>query len=137
VAIDLSRRDLGLPNDVAVGAVAMFVKDETLNAQLFAQDRGAAFVEISSAAFEIGPQTAFYIERPQQLTTFGIQRTVRQRRNQRMVTHPIKALLYSRGAAFSSTRHTSPSNLHSRISPCNAETSSAPERPPEPRRSPR
>jgi short-subunit dehydrogenase len=63
VAIDLSRRDLGLPNDVAVGAVAMFVKDETLNAQIFAQDRGAAFVEISSAAFEIGPQTAFYIER--------------------------------------------------------------------------
>lgn len=65
VAIDLNRRDLGLPNDVAVSAVAMFVKDETLNAQLFAQDRGAAFVEISSAAFEIGPQTAFYIERPQ------------------------------------------------------------------------
>ena len=65
VAIDLSRRDLGLPNDVAVGAVAMFVKDETLNAQLFAQDRSAAFIEISSAAFEIGPQTAFYIERPQ------------------------------------------------------------------------
>jgi hypothetical protein len=65
VAIDLSRRDLGLPNDFAVGAVAMFVKDETLNAQLFSQDRGAAFVEISSAAFEIGPQMAFYIERPQ------------------------------------------------------------------------
>lgn len=65
VVIDLSRRDLGLPNDVAVGVVAMFVKDETLNGQLFAQDRGAAFIDISSAAFEIGPQTAFYSERPQ------------------------------------------------------------------------
>jgi hypothetical protein len=64
VAIDVSRRDLGLSSDVAVGAVAMFVKDETLNAQRFAQDRGAAFVEISSAAFEIGPQMALYIERP-------------------------------------------------------------------------
>jgi len=65
VAIDVSRRDLGLSSDVAVGALAMFVKDETLNAQLFAQDRGAAFVEISSAAFEIGPQMALCIERPQ------------------------------------------------------------------------
>lgn len=65
VEINLSRRDLALPGDVAVGAVAMFVKDETLNGQLFAQDRGAAFIDISSAAFEIGPQTAFYIERAQ------------------------------------------------------------------------
>lgn len=65
VEIDLNRRDLALPGDVAVGAVAMFVKDETLNGQLFAQDRGAAFIDISSAAFEIGPQTAFYVERAQ------------------------------------------------------------------------
>lgn len=65
VVIDLNRRDLGLSNDVAVSAVVMFVKDETLNGQLLAQDRGAAFIDISSAAFEIGPQTAFYSERPQ------------------------------------------------------------------------
>jgi hypothetical protein len=65
VSIDLSRRDLGLPNDVVVGAIAMFVKDENLNAQLFAQDRAAAFIEISSAAFEIGPQMALHIERAQ------------------------------------------------------------------------
>lgn len=64
VALDLSRRDLGLAHDVSVGAVAMFVKDETLNGQLFAQDHGAAFIDISSAAFELGPQTAFYSERP-------------------------------------------------------------------------
>lgn len=65
VAIDLSRRDLGLPTDLAVGAVAMFVKDESLNGQLFARDRRAAFIEISSAAFEMGPQTAFHLERPE------------------------------------------------------------------------
>ncbi len=65
VVVDLGRRDLGLSDDIAVGATAMFVKDETLNGQLFAQDRGSAFIDISSAAFELGPQAAFYSERPQ------------------------------------------------------------------------
>jgi NAD(P)-dependent dehydrogenase (short-subunit alcohol dehydrogenase family) len=65
VTLDLSRRDLGLAPDVSVVAVVMFVKDETLNGQLFAQDHGAAFIDISSAAFELGPQTAFYSERPE------------------------------------------------------------------------
>ncbi|KFC64458.1 hypothetical protein FF80_03081 [Devosia sp. LC5] len=65
VALDLNRRDLGLAHDISVGAVAMFVKDETLNGQVFAQDHGAPFIDISSAAFELGPQTAFYSERPQ------------------------------------------------------------------------
>ena len=65
VALDLNRRDLGLAHGVSVGAVAMFVKDETLNGQLFAQDHGAAFIDISSAAFELGPQAAVFSERPQ------------------------------------------------------------------------
>lgn len=64
VAVDLSRPDLGLPADLAVGAVAMFVKDENLNGQVFAQVRNAGYVEISSAAFEIAPQAALYAQYP-------------------------------------------------------------------------
>lgn len=64
VAIDLGRRDLGLPANTSVSTVTMFVKDETLNGQLFAEDRGAGFVDISSAAFEIGPQVAFQARNP-------------------------------------------------------------------------
>lgn len=64
VTADLSRPDLGLPVDQAVGAVAMFVKDDNLNGQAFAQVRNAGFVEISSAAFEIAPQAALYAQYP-------------------------------------------------------------------------
>jgi hypothetical protein len=62
-AIDLERPDLGQP-DRAFGAVAVFVKDATLNSLRFAQARGMPYVSTSSGVFEIGPEVAQAIHRP-------------------------------------------------------------------------
>ncbi|MGO1074503.1 hypothetical protein [Inquilinus sp. CA228] len=62
-AIDLERPDLGQP-DRAFGAIAVFVKDSTLNSLRFAQARGVPYVGTSSAVFEIGPEVAQAIHRP-------------------------------------------------------------------------
>ncbi len=64
VGVDLSRRDLGINPDARFGAVVVFFKDATLNSLRFAQDRGVGYADISSAAFEIGPQVALAIQRP-------------------------------------------------------------------------
>jgi hypothetical protein len=62
--VDLSRRDLGLGADARFSAVIMFVKDDTLNAARFAQARGSSYLDISTAAFEIGPEVSLYTQNP-------------------------------------------------------------------------
>jgi hypothetical protein len=62
--VDLSRRDLGLAADARFSAVIMFVKDDTLNAARFAQARGSAYLDISTAAFEIGPEVSLHTQNP-------------------------------------------------------------------------
>ncbi|WP_438022135.1 saccharopine dehydrogenase NADP-binding domain-containing protein [Sorangium sp. So ce233] len=64
VRVDLERPDLGQAAGEAYGAVVMFVKDERLNALRFAQETGAAYVDISTAAFEIAPEVALHARRP-------------------------------------------------------------------------
>ncbi|WP_395674563.1 hypothetical protein [Inquilinus sp.] len=62
-AIDLDRPDLGQP-DRDLGAIAVFVKDATLNSLRAAQARGIPYVSTSSGVFEIGPEVALAIHRP-------------------------------------------------------------------------
>lgn len=64
VAIDLDRRDLGLDPGRRFSAIAMFVKDHTLNSMRYALDTGAAYVGVSTGAYEMGPETALYMHRP-------------------------------------------------------------------------
>ncbi|WP_437730127.1 NAD(P)-dependent oxidoreductase [Sorangium sp. So ce1335] len=64
VRVDLERADLGLPAGEAYGAVLMFVKDARMSALRFAQETGAAYVDISTAAFEIAPEVALHAARP-------------------------------------------------------------------------
>ncbi|WP_437815055.1 NAD(P)-dependent oxidoreductase [Sorangium sp. So ce1078] len=64
VAVELGRRDLGRPGAERYSAVVIFVKDVSSSALLFAQDRGAAYVEISTAAFELAPDVAHFMRRP-------------------------------------------------------------------------
>lgn len=62
--IDLGRADLGQPDGAAYSAVAVFLKDETLNSMRYAQERGLPYVSISSGTFEIGPEIALFVHRP-------------------------------------------------------------------------
>ncbi|WP_437721864.1 saccharopine dehydrogenase NADP-binding domain-containing protein [Sorangium sp. So ce861] len=64
VRVDLERPDLGQPAGEAYGAVLMFVKDERMNALRFAQETGAAYVDISTVAFELAPEIALHAQRP-------------------------------------------------------------------------
>jgi hypothetical protein len=63
LSVDLSRRDLGL-GDAPFSAVAIFLKDQTLNSMKFAQDRAIPYLSLSSGTFEMGPEVAAYITRP-------------------------------------------------------------------------
>ncbi|WNG33551.1 NAD(P)-dependent oxidoreductase [Archangium violaceum] len=62
--IDLERPDLGLPAGKSFGAIAIFVKDDTLNSLRYAQAQGAAYLSISTGLFEIGPEVGLYVARP-------------------------------------------------------------------------
>ena len=62
--IDLDRPDLGLPGGARFSAVAMFVKDHTLNSLRYAQAEGVPYLDISSGPFEIAPFVALHNERP-------------------------------------------------------------------------
>jgi len=63
VVIDLARRDLGL-EATPLGAIALFVKDHTLNSMRYALDHKVPYVDLSSGTFEIGPGAALYIHHP-------------------------------------------------------------------------
>lgn len=64
VTVDLARADLGLSVTATFSAMAIFLKDDGLNSLAFAQARGIPYMDISSAAFEIGPEVARYIQNP-------------------------------------------------------------------------
>lgn len=61
----MQRPDLGLGGDPAVAAIAIFVKDQTLNSLRFAQDHGAAYLNVSTGSYEMGPEVALFVHRPQ------------------------------------------------------------------------
>lgn len=61
VQIDISRRGLGLPSGARYSAVAVFLKDDTLNALRYAQQAGIPHISVSSGSFEVGPEMALYI----------------------------------------------------------------------------
>lgn len=53
-----------MPAGETFGAIVPFLKDETLNSLKYAQATGAAYLSISSGVFELGPETAYYIHKP-------------------------------------------------------------------------
>lgn len=64
VAIDLERQDLGLSKDREFSAVAVLLKDTTLNSMRFAQDRKLPYLSFSNFVFDIGPEVGLYIQHP-------------------------------------------------------------------------
>jgi hypothetical protein len=63
--IDLDRPGLGLPAGQRHGAVVLFVKDDALHSLRHAQSLRAPYVSISSGLFEIAPEVALHIHRPE------------------------------------------------------------------------
>lgn len=64
VTIDLARADLDQPDTKTFSAVVLFVKDDTLNSLKYAQARGLPYLSVSSGVFEVGPEMAHYIHKP-------------------------------------------------------------------------
>ncbi len=62
--IDLQRPDLGQPSDRSYSAMAIFVKDDTLNSLKYAQANRVPYLSVSDGTFEIGPTVARYIHNP-------------------------------------------------------------------------
>lgn len=63
--VDLDRAGLGLPADRRFSAIAIFLKDDTLNSVRYAQDAGIGILGVATAAFEVGPEVVTHISRPQ------------------------------------------------------------------------
>lgn len=61
VTVDLARPDLGLDRDLALGAVAMFVKDAGLNGLGTATKREVPYLTISEYAFDIAPAVTRWV----------------------------------------------------------------------------
>ncbi|SDD39276.1 hypothetical protein SAMN05444679_11040 [Variovorax sp. CF079] len=64
VMIDLARRDLGLPADAGYSAVVVLLKDAGLHSMRFAQARGLPHVSFSDFVFDIGPEVALHVRKP-------------------------------------------------------------------------
>ncbi|EJN04355.1 hypothetical protein [Phyllobacterium sp. YR531] len=62
--IDLERSDLGQNQDASYSAIAVFVKDSTLNSMKYAQLHGLPYLSVSSGVFEVGPEMALAISKP-------------------------------------------------------------------------
>ena len=62
--ISIEKPSLGLNDTQKFSAVAIFMKDDSLNSLRFAQSRGIPYMDVSSAAFEIGPEVARFIHNP-------------------------------------------------------------------------
>ncbi|MDH5821952.1 hypothetical protein QFW77_02950 [Luteimonas sp. RD2P54] len=62
--LDLTREDLGLPEDGAHSLVLTAVRDLSLRSLRFAQARGLPYVALSDGVFELGPTVAQYAQRP-------------------------------------------------------------------------
>jgi hypothetical protein len=59
--VDLERPDLGQPEKSSYSAVAIFVKDHSLNSLRYAQAKGLPYVSVSSGTFEIGPEVSLFV----------------------------------------------------------------------------
>lgn len=64
VQVDLADALLGLSDPDGFSAVVMFLKDSTLHALRFAQAARIPYIDISTAAFEIAPEVALHVARP-------------------------------------------------------------------------
>lgn len=62
--INLDRPDLG-QGEAAYSAIAVFVKDDTLNSMKYAQAHGLPYLSVSSGVFEVGPEMALAIRKPE------------------------------------------------------------------------
>lgn len=63
--INLDRPDLGLPEERRHSALVVFVKDAGLNALRHAQAHGIPHLSVSSGVFEVGPEMALHVHKPQ------------------------------------------------------------------------
>ncbi|WP_245913746.1 hypothetical protein [Nannocystis exedens] len=63
--VDLSREDLGLDAGAAFSAIVALLKDPWLSSLKYAQAQQTPYVSFASFAFEIGPEIAHYVQRPQ------------------------------------------------------------------------
>lgn len=64
VKIHLERDDLGQVDGANYSAIAVFVKDATLNSMKYAQAHGLPYLSVSSGVFEVGPEMALAISKP-------------------------------------------------------------------------
>jgi len=64
-AIDLSKKDLGLPADARFSAVFLFTNDVTYNAQAYAQRAGIPYVTVTASVAEMGMALACFVNNPQ------------------------------------------------------------------------
>lgn len=64
VPIALARADLGLPAGAAYSAVVVLLKDPALHSMRFAQARGLPYVSFANFVFDIGPEVALYVRKP-------------------------------------------------------------------------
>lgn len=62
--VNMEGPSLGFKNTQKFSAVAVFMKDDSLNSMRFAQERNIPYMDISSAAFEIGPEVAHFVQNP-------------------------------------------------------------------------
>lgn len=65
VAIDLSKKDLGLPLTMQFSAVFLFTNDVTYNAQAYAQRTGIPYVTVTASVAEMGMALACFVTNPQ------------------------------------------------------------------------
>lgn len=65
LAVDLQRRDLGLPAHERFSGVLVLLRGTTLNAMKFAQDHGLPYLSFASFAADVAAETALFAQRPQ------------------------------------------------------------------------
>lgn len=65
IAIDLSKKDLGLSRKTQFSAVFLFTNDVTYNAQAYAQRAGIPYVTVTASVAEMGMALACFVNNPQ------------------------------------------------------------------------
>lgn len=64
ISVDLTQADLGLSDSLQFSAMAVFLKDNSLNSLKYAQTNHLPYMDISSAVFELGPIVAQHTQAP-------------------------------------------------------------------------
>lgn len=64
VEVDPGRRAWGLASGQQFSAIVMLLKDETMSVVKYAQRTGTAYLDISTAVFEIGPEVSLHAQHP-------------------------------------------------------------------------